>query len=82
MSRVYVKSLDKSFEVEEYLKLIINYHWLDFVRMSIQYNISVKQMIKRVVDSGGLLEINKDGISVVVNFIDYKLWKMRDEVEK
>jgi len=78
--KIYLKidGKDTFLGVEDYLKMIVNYHWLDIVRLSIQYNISIKRMIIKLMESGGLLNVGKVGIDIVVKFIDNKFWEMRD----
>lgn len=67
----------KQVNIDDYLSMVVKYHWIDLIRLSITDNISIKRMIDKLIKSGGLLEIDDNNRKIVVRYIDNKLWELR-----
>ena len=64
---------DKMISFDDYLKLNINYTWVQIIRLSMQYNISVKRQIQKMIKTGALIDIGKYGIDDLSKYIEHKL---------
>ena len=58
---------------EKYLKEVVNYSWVDIVRLSIQDNISVERMVKKLIEKGNLNDTDRELAKGLVKYIDEQL---------